>query len=107
MEEGKQVKTDFTWNEIKILIGIKNCENLKEITINDIAKQIRINRNHPNFYKVLSYIINEEIMVLIRVIGTTKFFRINYKKIKDLIDEQERINQLVTTYIKKDHHFDW
>lgn len=101
------IKKDFNWIEIKILIGIKNCENLKEITINEITKQICISRNHPIFYRVINYLISENIMVLTKVIGTTKFFKIDYKKIRDLLDEQDRINDLVTKYIKKDHHFDW
>jgi hypothetical protein len=105
--KNKMVKTDFSWSEIKILIGIKNCENLKEITINDIAKQVKVNRNHPNFYKVLNCLINEEIMVMVKVIGTTKFFKISYKQIVALLDEQDRINDLVSNYINKDHIFEW
>ncbi len=106
MIEG-EVKKDFTWTEINILIGIKNCENLKEITIGDITKQICVTRNHPKLYKVLNYLIKDNIMVLVKVIGTTKIFTLNYKKIRDLLDEQDKINDLVNKYIKKDHHFDW
>ncbi len=101
------IKTDFNWIEINILIGIKNCENLKEITINDIVKQIKITRNHPNFYRVLRYLIKEDIVTLTKVIGVTKFFKISYIKLRDLLDEQEKINSLVNNYIKKDYHFDW
>ena len=90
-----------------MLVGIKNCEIPKEITINEIAKNIGINRNHPIFYRVLNYLIDNEMMVLVRVIGTTKFFKIRYNKIKDLLDEQERINYLIAGYINKDHIFEW
>jgi hypothetical protein len=105
--EEKEVKTDFNWTEINILINIKNCENLKEITINDIIKQSNIRRNHPNFCKVMKYLIEKNMIVLIKTIGTTKIFKINYKQIRDLLDEQKLINNLVTKYIEKDHHFDW
>ena len=101
------IKRDFTWADINILIGIKNCEKLKETTINEIAREIQITRNHPNFYKILNYLIKENIIVLTKTIGTTKIFTINYKKIRDLLDEQDKINNLVDKYIKKDHHFDW
>lgn len=101
------VKKDFNWVEINILIGIKNCPNLKEITINDIAHNLQISKSHPYLYKVLSYLIDEKIMVLTKVIGSVKIFKIDYKDMRDLIDEQDRINDLVNKYIKKDHHFDW
>ena len=101
------VKKDFNWIEINILIGVKNCPNLKETTINDISKQLNINKSHPYLYKVLSYLIDTKVMVLTKVIGSVKFFKIDYKEIRDLIDEQDRINDLVNKYIKKDHHFDW
>jgi hypothetical protein len=52
-------------------------------------------------------LIDENIMVLVKVIGTTKFFKIDYKKVRDLLDEQDKVNELVTKYIKKDHSFDW
>jgi hypothetical protein len=101
------IKTDFSWSEITIIVNLKNCENLKEITINDIVRQCCISRNHPSFYKVLNHLIDENIMVLVKVIGTTKFFKIDYKKVRDLLDEQDKVNELVTKYIKKDHSFDW
>lgn len=101
------LKTDFNWVEINILIGIKNCNKLDRITINKITEQLCINRSHPNLQKVMKYLIDEKIMSIIEIIGPVKIFEINYKRIRDLLDEQTRINDLVTKYIKKDHHFDW
>jgi len=101
------VKKDFNWIEINILIGIKNCPNLKEITINDIAHQLKMNKSHPYLYRVLAYLIDERIMILKKVIGSVKIFSVDYEKVKDLLDEQERINELINKYLKIDHIFDW
>lgn len=99
--------TDFSWEEIKIIIKIKNLINHKETTISNIAKDIQISITHPYLYKILRYLMDKEAIVVNKIIGNTKLLKINYKKIKNVLDEQEEINFMVDNYISKDHKFLW
>ena len=101
------IKRDFTWTEIGILIGIKNCDNLKDITVNKMVGQIKINRSHPLFYNVLSYLLQNNLVTIDKVVGNVRLFEIDGKGIRDLLDEQILINKLINDYLKRDHHFIW
>jgi len=102
-----EIKRDFTWSEIQILVLIKNCYRIKDLTITTLAKNINISVNNPKYYIVLRYLFDSEAIVVVRIIGRTKFLKINYKLIKNILDEQERINFLVNNYLETDHRFFW
>lgn len=58
-----------------------------EFTLNELSKSININRCHPYLMEVFKLLLNNQIVVLIKEIGKTKFFTANKKKIRDFVDE--------------------
>jgi hypothetical protein len=101
------MKTDFTKNQCAILNMIKNSASLSNVTSSEIARDIQISQGHKDFVIVMNYLKSIDAIQIIEKRASLIILRLNYKMIKNLLDEQDYINWWVETFIKKDHTFIW
>lgn len=94
---------DFTVMECRILIDILNNCSDKELTVSKLSKLIETDIHHPKFYKMINYLFNKNILIHTKIIGPTKFIKVDKKKLKDLIDDQNVIEYFYDYFNK--HHF--
>lgn len=99
------IKTDFTYQECRIMTRILIFnENSSDLTLSKIASNAKLNMSDPRFYKIIKYLFDNEIITLNDPVKKTYF--IHQKKLRDVIDEQEVINE-ITDYLKIYHYFTW
>jgi hypothetical protein len=91
MEE-TTIKTDFSLAECKMMLKILNSENDKRMTMTKLSKLINVSIFNPSYCEVKKYLLDNNILEVIERIGSTKIIKINYKKLRDLIDEQQIVN---------------
>lgn len=102
-----EVKRDFSYNQCLIINKIKNAIKDQAITKAELAHFIEINQSHKDLRIVLDYFKEIKAVVVEETRGPLILLRFDYKKIKDLLDEQDIINWWVDTYFKEDHVFSW
>ena len=51
--------------------------NHKRRTLTDLARELNINRFHPYYNALMSYLIDREIVTIVEIIGAQKFIKIN------------------------------
>jgi len=59
------------------------------ITITEVCKRININRTHPYFFEIFSFLLNRGIIIHIKTIQTSKFIKINKSKLEYLLRSSE------------------
>lgn len=90
-----QLKHDFTWTELDILLRILDkVHNKERLSIGEIVKKVETSPYNPIFYRIMRYLEEEDILICIDKIGPTKFMKIDSAKLKELIFEQEIIDKV-------------
>ncbi len=92
------MKTDFSWTHCKMMCAILEISSTKRFIIKDIEDLIQkrleypaFTINHPYFQEIFKCLISENIIQNIEIIGTQKFFKMNWKKLKVFLDEQDEM----------------
>lgn len=74
------------------LIDINPKEN---ITLSDLALKSKINRKHPYFSKLIDFLIEKKIIIVIKNYGRTRVVNINIKALDNLIEDNEVWNEFI------------
>ena len=88
------------FNQYRLLKNIVMLNIKSEISLKDFAKKLNIDRTHPYFYKVLALLIDNEIVVHVRTIGTLKFIKINNKELVNYIYDSEFFDEEFVAFVK-------
>lgn len=85
----------------KILKKIASLKLKKEISLIELSHLIEIERTHPYYCQLLSFLFNNEAIIHTKTIGVTKFIKVNNKKLRDILISSiyyKEVEHLVKVY---------
>lgn len=94
------IKQDFSHEECEMLIRIISVKNSDDLTIQKLAKEIKVVANNVMFQKLIKYLISMNIIEI-----SPKLY-IYHKRLRDLIDEQFVVN-VYYSYLNSEHLCHW
>lgn len=106
MVDSQDIKTNFSFRECELLIRIIGVEDKPYLTQVQLANEIGIAYSSPIYRSILKYLESQEIIKSQQTIGNAKLIVIDYKKLRDLIDEQ-KVVQLFYNYLNEWHLCKW
>lgn len=90
--------------ELFILIAIFAYDNnKKEFTISELSSNLKINRTHPYFINIFKFMLENQMIEIIKIIGVTKILKINKIKIRDFVDELPLVKIINEEYNSRYH----
>jgi hypothetical protein len=103
-----EIKRDFKYTEVKILMDIIFAfeENKEQYTISSLAKEIGMQPTSPYYNFVIKYLKSLDILITKDTFGNAKLVTINYKKLRDLIDDQKIVEEFYK-YFNQFHICSW
>ena len=87
-------------------ISLVNINKKEKVTKINLAKMINVKYTNPLFYKMIKMLAFKNIISHHATIGNAKLLEINFKKLKNLIDEQKECNKWYE-YFEKYHICSW
>jgi len=76
---------DFNFQECKLMISMSIVNIKKDLSISRLAKECNCSMNSPKFYRVLNFLRFKNIITIEKMIGPTKFIKINKKRLTEEI----------------------
>ena len=101
MEEDYQ---NFTYAESEILVNIYLKSGSPDmLNISQLAEIINTSVNNPKFQSVLKVLVEDKIIIVDKVIGSSKFITIDYGELGEAIKKTKMAKIMGEFYIVKQH----
>jgi len=97
----KITRTNLSLAECKIMFSLLNKVDKEKLNTSEFANRINMRRTDPRFYDLLRFLEENKALEYEYPKEKPKIIKLNPKIIKDIIDEQELINELVNDYFGK------
>lgn len=92
--------SDIKENSYKILRNIVILKIRRDIILTDLAKELKINRRHPDLYNALKVLKKNHIIESIPTFGTAKLLRIDNNKLESFVRENSQEFKLWGRFIE-------
>jgi len=103
--EKEEKTSNITFPKWLIMKNISKIKKRSYISTPELAREIGEVRVGAYFMEILSYLIRKEAIIHIETIQTTKYWKINIKKLRNIIEKDNNIYKEFLDYVYENKPF--